>query len=202
MLLGWGLATLTRYFDEIWFGAKLTIDCRDAPGKRDETTDTVFMKFRVQNSTKRRVAKNCRAYLVALHKYSNGKAISENLVSDTFQIPWAGYDFEARDIPARVSQYVDLVSFSKHSPGWCFATKPGFYPSLAPLAEHRGTYRFTVVVAGDSATPQTAHICVDTTAIGRVRPPMYRDTSADDNVLYHTILQNVRNVLYPITGDL
>jgi hypothetical protein len=35
------------------------------------------------------------------------------------------------------------------------------HANLKPLADHRGTYHFTAVVAGDGATPQTAKICVD-----------------------------------------
>ena len=115
----------------------------------------------MENSTKRRVAKNCRAYLVGLHRVSNNKVVSENLIADTFQLPWPNDDYEVRDIPAETAHYVDLVHFSKHSSGWVFATKPGLFPSLTPLAAHRGTYRFTVVVAGDGATPAKRHIYVD-----------------------------------------
>lgn len=161
VVVGWMLAILTRHFEEVWFGAKLKIDCNRVPGNKDENPDDLYIKFRVQNSTERHVAKSCRAYLVELHKISNGKVVSDNLISDTFQLPWAGWDFEPRDIPAKVKQYVDLVHFSKHASGWKFSTKPRFYPSLAPLADHRGTYRFAVVVAGDGAPPQTKHIYVD-----------------------------------------
>ena len=63
--VGWVLATMTRHFDAVWFGAKLKIVCKDAVGNRDETRHAVFIKFRVENRTKRHVAKNCRAYLVA-----------------------------------------------------------------------------------------------------------------------------------------
>jgi hypothetical protein len=163
VVVGWVLATVTRHFEEVWFGAKLTIDCQHAPGNKDETADRIYIKFRVQNTTKRRVAKNCRAYLVELHRISNGRVVSENLISDTFQLPWAGHDFETRDIPAKVSQYVNLVRFSKHAPDWEFLTKPGFYASLALLPKHRGTYRFTAVVAGDGATPKTRQIHVEYT---------------------------------------
>ncbi len=147
VVLGWVLAIITRPFDVVWFGAKLGVECKNVPGNKDETPDGIFIKFRVQNSTKRRVAKSCRAYLVELHKISNNKVISENLIPDTFQLPWAGHDFEPRDIPYKVNQYVDLVRFSKHAEGWNFLTKPPLYSSLATLAGHRGTYRFTVVVA-------------------------------------------------------
>lgn len=161
VVVGWMLVILTRHLEQIWFGAKLKIDCQRAPGKTDETPAAKFVKFRVQNSTQRHVAKNCRAYLVELHKVSNSKIVSGNLISDTFQLPWAGPSFDPRDLPAKIALYVDLVHFSKHQSGWGFHTNPGFYASLATLADHRGTYRFTVVVAGDDAIPQTRHIYVD-----------------------------------------
>ncbi len=162
VIVGWGLTFLTRRFEEKWFGARLVIDGKEAPANKDETADKAYMRFRVRNTTERRVAKNCRAYIVELHKVSNGgQVVSGNLLPDSFQLPWAGYDFEPRDIPAKVSQYVNIVSFSKNEPGWEFLTKPGFFESLKALKEHQGTYRFTVVVAGDGATPQTKQIDID-----------------------------------------
>lgn len=159
VVIGWVLGIMTRHFEQVWFGAKLKID-HHVPGNKDENAADVYIRFRVQNSTEHRVAKSSRAYLVELHKMSNGQVVSENLLPDSFQLPWAGYSFEARDIPAKVNQYVDLVHFSKKESGWSFATQPWFPPSLKPLADHRGTYRFTVVVAGE-ATPQTAKMCVE-----------------------------------------
>lgn len=159
VVIGWMLSMLTRLFEEGLFGAKLKIDYR-VPANKDENPDDVYIRFRVQNNNERRIAKSCRAYLVELHKMSNGRIVSENLLPDSFQLPWAGYSYEARDIPAKVNQYVDLVHFSKKDSGWSFATQPSFPPSLKPLADHKGTYCFTVVVAGE-ATPQTAKMCVD-----------------------------------------
>jgi hypothetical protein len=161
VILGWGLNILSRRFEEAWFGAKLVIDGEEAPGRRDETADKVYLRFSVRNTRERHLCKNCRAYLVELHKISDGKVISENLLPDSFQLPWAGYDFKPRDIPARVAQYVNIVCISKTAPGWEFLTYPGFYESLSFVKEHRGTYRVTVVVAGDGATPQTKQINID-----------------------------------------
>jgi hypothetical protein len=161
VIIGWGLTVVARRWEEAWFGAKLAIEGGKAPGRKGETADKVYMRFRVRNTTERRIAKHCRAYIVELHKISNDKVISENLLVDSFQLPWAGYDFEPRDIPAKVAQYVNIVSFSKHDSGWEFLTKPDFYQSLAPLKAHRGTYRVGVVVAGDGATPQTKQFNID-----------------------------------------
>jgi hypothetical protein len=102
--VGWVLSLLTRHREEFWFGPKLVIDGQKVPGTKGDTPEKVYVRFRVRNTTERRVAKNCRAYLVELHKISNGKLTSENLITDSFQLSWAGYDFSPRDIPANVAQ--------------------------------------------------------------------------------------------------
>jgi hypothetical protein len=66
VVLGWLLGILTRHFEELWFGAKLKIEC-DVPGNKDENDTHVYIRFLLQNTNKRRVAKSCRAYLVELH---------------------------------------------------------------------------------------------------------------------------------------
>jgi hypothetical protein len=49
--VGWMLAMLTRHFEEVWFGAKLKIDCNNVPGTKDENHPTdVYVKFRLRNS--------------------------------------------------------------------------------------------------------------------------------------------------------
>jgi hypothetical protein len=58
------------------------------------------------------------------------------------------------------------ANFSKQAQGWQFDTRPPFSSKfsssrLAALPEHRGTYCFKVVVAGDGATPKTKKIYVD-----------------------------------------
>jgi hypothetical protein len=107
------------------------------------------------------MAKQCCAYIVGLYRISDGIMVSQNLLSDSFQLPWAGYDFELRNIPAEVAQYVDLVRFSKVDPGWIFLTKPDFFASPDPLKQYQGTYRFSVVVAGEGAITRTAQINVE-----------------------------------------
>jgi hypothetical protein len=99
--------------------------------------------------------------VTALYKVSDGRVVDGNLLSDSFQLPWAGHDFEPRDVPAGIAQYVNLVLFSKHIPGWTILTKPGFYTSLSHLTQYQGTYRFKVVVAGNGSRPATAEISVE-----------------------------------------
>lgn len=84
----------------------------------------------------------------------------EDLTPDSVQLPWEGGDFEPRDIPSGHSQYGDLVHFSKseeEKEDWIFSTKPNYIGRK----NHRGTYQFVVLVAGDGITPETGRINVD-----------------------------------------
>jgi hypothetical protein len=161
IIVGWTRSLLTRRYEEAWFGPKLVIDCQQAPGKISETDVDAWMKFRVQNSHNRRVAKNCRAYIVGIYQMSNNKVISGNLKHDSAQLSWSGYGFIPLDIPPIVSQYVDIVRFSKDEPGWMFYTHPDFYSKDVELKNHQGTYRIDVVVAGDGVAPKTYQINID-----------------------------------------
>ena len=64
-IIGVVVGLMLRYLEEVLFGAKLKIDYH-VPGNKDENATDVYIKFRVQNVTKRRVAKSSRAYLVEL----------------------------------------------------------------------------------------------------------------------------------------
>src|SRR5205823_1827176 len=77
---------------------------------------------------------------------------------DSMQLPWAGWAFTARDVPANINLFVDLVRVRKDSSGWDFS----FEKSLSTnekLKGHRGTYRFTFVATADNAAP--AYCSVD-----------------------------------------
>ncbi len=159
VIVGFLLSTISRAFDEAWFGPKLVIDCEGAPKNKDESNDKLWVRFRVRNLNKRRMAKQCYAYLVGLYKITDGRIVSENLLADSFQLPWAGYSFEPRTIPFGVAQYVDLVQFSKNDPGWIIVVNRN---SLGHhLNGYQGTCRFDVIVTADGAVTKTAHINVE-----------------------------------------
>jgi hypothetical protein len=159
VIVGFLLSTISRAFDEAWFGPKLVIDCQGAPKSKDESNDKLWVRFRVRNLSKGRMAKQCCAYLVGLYKMTDGNAVSENLLADSFQLSWAGYSFEPRNIPFAFAQYVDLVQFSKNSPpGWIILVNRR---SLDHLDGYQGTCRFDVVIAADGAVTKTAHINVE-----------------------------------------
>jgi hypothetical protein len=162
VILGVLLNTIGRFFDERLFGPKLVIDCQRAPGQRGETDDMLYVRFRVRNLRKRRLAKQCCAYIVGLYRVTDGRRVSENLLTDSFQLSWAGYAFDPRIIPSGVSQYVNLVQFSKHDPGWRIVPNPASYDvRLDHIKGYQGIYEFEVVVAADGAVITTAYIKVE-----------------------------------------
>ncbi len=134
------------------------IDCEGAPKNKDESNDKLWVRFRVRNFNKRRMAKGCYAYIIGLYKMTDGRAVSENLLADSYQLSWAGYSFEPKNIPFGVSQYVDLVQFSKSEPGWIIHASRR---NLGYLNGYQGTCRFDVVVAAEGAVTKTAHINVE-----------------------------------------
>jgi hypothetical protein len=78
VVIGWGLGIFTRPLQDMLFGPKLVIHCDDAPGKTDEAPQGIYMKFLVRNMSRRSVARNCRAYLVAIHEVRSGRVMKEN----------------------------------------------------------------------------------------------------------------------------
>jgi hypothetical protein len=160
VFIGWLGGLFSRSIEERYSGAKLVIDC-PPDGSKDITENAVYMKVRLRND-RLRLAKSCRVYLVELHEMREGKIIRGNKISDSFQLPWAGYDYDARDVPYKVSQFVDIMTFGKEPPeSWTFRTKPKFYQSLVTaLSNYDGTYQFTILAAADGAQPVTAKVCV------------------------------------------
>jgi hypothetical protein len=162
VIVGFGLNAAYQWFREVRSRPVLKIDCDDAPRKKGENPDGVYMKFRVQNKRPRSVARNCRAYLIGINEVRGSQVMPEDLKPDSVQLPWEGGDYEPRDIPFGHSQYADIVHFSKEKSGWEFSTKPNVVVDRNPkIRDHRGTYQFTVLVAGDDVTPDTKRINVE-----------------------------------------
>jgi hypothetical protein len=176
--LGWVLGIFTQPLQGAFFGPKLVIDCERAPGKIGENADNRYMKFRVRNFRKRSIAKNCRPYIIAIHKVSSGKVISDNLRRDSAQLPWEGgggdpNDYDPREIPFGASQYADIVHFSKkddNDSGWLFTAKPGYIATDTELKDYRGTYRIEVLVAADGAKPVRKSIDINYNGHWKVEP--------------------------------
>src|ERR1700693_3717572 len=85
-----------------------------------------------------------------------------------------------------VSQYVDIVHFSKHQKGWMFRTEPDFYGQDGKLKTYEGTYRINVIVSGDGVVPKTYQINIDYEAIGKV--PFHTMLNAERGVPHAFVL--------------
>jgi hypothetical protein len=163
VIIGWGLGIFTRPLQDACFGSRFVIDCEKAPGKIAQGPNAVYMKFRVRNTRKRSIARNCRAYIISIHEVRNNRVMPDDLKPDSAQLPWEGGDFEPRDIPHGASQYADIVHFSKdqNNPGWIFRARPNYIANDQKLKAHRGTYRISVLVAGDGVKSATKNINID-----------------------------------------
>lgn len=150
-----------QYFREVRSRPILKIESTKAPrrigGADNPNQNEVYMKFRVQNTRRGTVARNCRAYLVGIHEVRGTQVMPEDLTPDSVQLPWEGGSFDPRDIPAghpqygTHSQYGDIVHFSNREgeAGWWFHTGPNYIRHKDNL----GKFQFTILVAGDAVTP-------------------------------------------------
>jgi hypothetical protein len=163
VVVGFSLNIVYEHRRKVWTTPALKIDCTTAPrnigGVNNPNQKAVYMKFRVQNTRNGTVARNVRAYLIGLYDVRSTQVMTEDLILDTFQLPWEGGDFDPRDIPSGHSYYGDLVHFSKDTENseWLFRTKPNDIGNK----NHKGTYQFVVLVAGDNATHAIGRINVD-----------------------------------------
>jgi hypothetical protein len=144
---------LGRLFEEWRYRPRLVVDFSpDTEGFLTEWTRSEggtqmtdnYIRARVRNEA-RRVAKQCRPYLVKVEEVlpsgRNPTKMVESLV-----LGWP-----RGDIPKRISQFDDVTAVAKDNnrPGWIFKTRE---PSPV-LAGYKGTYRLTALVAGDGVAP-------------------------------------------------
>jgi hypothetical protein len=106
-----------------------------------------------------RTAKNCRVYLIDLHEVHGGKPKSAAF-HDSLPLPWAGWDFNPRDIPRGVRGFIDVVRFRKDVQAWNF-TFQVFAGDRDALNNFAGTYRFRIAATADNASPAIREIDVD-----------------------------------------
>lgn len=108
----------------------------------------------------RRTAKNCRVFLTMLEVVSNGGSVDRTDFIESTVLPWPGWDFGSRHIPANVTAFVDVVRFRKDVAAWNFPFK-GYSGDLNTLGDFTGVYRFTLVATADNADSVAYQIDVD-----------------------------------------
>lgn len=118
--------------------------------------EAVYIRVEVMNE-KRRLAKQCRAYLVNAEVQNDHKEFEPTIYVDSIQLAWScrenGMERDAVDLPNGVSQYIDVLATDKSSN--CFTPQispfPFRYQEL--FTNTPKTFRFTVQVSGDGVDP-------------------------------------------------
>jgi hypothetical protein len=157
---------LGRRFEEWLYRPRLKVEFFPSEGgfrtegkwKTKEGTELVeiYIRARVSN-TRSRVAKQCQPYLVKLEKVN---PLDTTTYYDSLVLPWPKRDYVPRDIPKGVYHFFDVVGvFRNGRPGWRIKWQEQF-TNLDDMSNHSGTYRFTVLVAGDGVKPDGRKIDV------------------------------------------
>ena len=129
---------------------------RQADGKIVD--DSIYLRVGVTNSSTA-VAKGCRAYITKIEeRHSTTGGFYQATFSDSLRLFWAckptrDEKLAAIDIPKGVRQFVDVLFAASSQPNVftpCVEFTPLRYSELIGKA---GTFRLTVMVAGDELLP-------------------------------------------------
>jgi hypothetical protein len=159
---------LGRRLEEWWFKPRLVVDFIPNEGGfrtegkwsvADEEYVEIYIRARVRNLGSI-VAKQSRLYLVKLEEV-HPSGPTPTTFYDSLVLRWPGLrpDYAPRDIPRGTNQFFDVVGVLRNRPGWRFAFRENF-TNHAELPNHKGTYRFTVLVTGDGVRPSGRKIDV------------------------------------------
>ena len=124
------------------------------PRPVQSTHEADYIRVKVIN-TKPAIAKNCRAYLVAIEKADDSGNFKPTIYGDSIPLPWACRGEEAYgplDLPRGIVQFVDVVSTRSVSKDFKPEIKPIPFRYIDLFREH-GKFRFTVQVSGENIKP-------------------------------------------------
>lgn len=117
--------------------------------------DARYLRVKVTN-TKFAMAKNCRAYLVAVDKETSAGVFEPTVYCDSIPLAWscsADKAYEPLNLPKGVEQFIDIVSTRSISNEIKVEINPMPYRYVNLYRQH-GTFRFTVLVSGENVEPQ------------------------------------------------
>jgi hypothetical protein len=172
---------ITKTFDVLHFASSAQVDSKKAlastpildvdyegtPANKTEAhytrdgvkVDEIYIRVRVRNLGTG-TAKGVRVFLTDLHEVHNGVTTPTSLVWDSLQLAWAGWKFDAQDVPEAVSFYADVMRVSKQNSGWLLSVQKVRLANDADLDHYSGTLRFQITVTADNAPPTTCEIHV------------------------------------------
>jgi hypothetical protein len=113
-----------------------------------------YIRIKVTN-TKPAVAKNCRAYLVAVEKADETGQFIPTKYCDSIPLSWAcrgDQAYDPLDLPRDIPHFVDVVSTRSVSTDFRPEIRPVPYRYVSLFGEH-GTFRFTILVSGENIKP-------------------------------------------------
>ena len=136
--------------------------CRDQrntrlPNKRIDPSVSRWVRIPVQDEQGRKVAKNCRVYLIGVRLITADGRVVSVMENDVRQFQWehGNYQPESRDLLPGVVHQVDLVAASDAIPTLSVRVNP--YLNL----DIPGRYVFSVQVAAEETDSQTRDFTVD-----------------------------------------
>lgn len=106
------------------------------------------------------MARNCRAYLVAIEKAEDSGRFVSTVYSDALLLAWSCREedsFDPIDLPSRVPHYFNILSTRGISNNYRLEIEKTPYRYLKLLSEI-GTYRFTIMVSGENVKPEGIRI--------------------------------------------
>jgi hypothetical protein len=118
------------------------------------THEAEYIRIKVVNSA-RPLAKECRAYLVAIEKQRPDGGFESTFYCDSIPLAWSCREdraFDPVDLPNGVAQFIDLVSVRSISSDYKLEIRP-LPLRYAGFLRDKGTFRFTVQVSGENAKP-------------------------------------------------
>ena len=123
-------------------------------GRAPQSHNAEYIRIKVTN-TKPWVAKNCRAYLVAIEKADVRNQFEPTIYCDSLPLSWAcrgDQAYDPQDLPRDVPHFVDVVSTRSVSTDFRPEIRPIPY-RYASLFSERGAFRFTIQVSGENLKP-------------------------------------------------
>jgi len=173
--LGWVASPTLHLVKLLFLGPHLRLDHTDDPQCAVETKDILdrgsgieplilaarYFRISVEN-TKRRPARNCRAYLTEVHRHDGKKWVTMPY-HDTMPLNWSYHrDDDAVTgvvIPRGPRYHVDVAKTVKNRDVLVLLTKPEAV-RYADLLRSTGVYRLTVQVSADEMASQERSICI------------------------------------------
>jgi hypothetical protein len=129
----------------------LKLDVRDQIDTKlpegDIATLSRWVRVRVLNKNGRRVAKNCRAFLIGMQRINADGSVERIVADDCRHLPWMNDDYkhQPRDLFPGVANWIDLYYSEIHQPS-CFSVSHPRSTFKAP-----GEYRLAVQISAEEA---------------------------------------------------